>query len=94
MTHTQIVQGFTTGIKGQSQDQTDLTLGYDMSTPAQSKYKHVGYSVIPIWRILGTFRKISDLFSIKGFEIDPFTNQAVNFLMFYDNVDIFGHFQL
>ena len=44
-----------------------------------------------LWRILCTFMKRTDLFSIKSFEIDPFANQIVTFLVFYDKVDILGH---
>ena len=44
-----------------------------------------------LWRILCTFMKKTDFFSIRSFEIDPFTNQIVTFLGFYDKVDILGH---
>ena len=45
-----------------------------------------------IWRELCTFMKRTNLLSIKTFEIDPFTNQFVNFLVFYDKIDILGYF--
>ena len=40
-----------------------------------------------LWRMLCTFMKRIDLFSIKAFETDPFTNHIVNFLVFYDKDD-------
>ena len=44
-----------------------------------------------LWRILCTFMKRTDLFSMRTFEINPFTNQTVAVLMFYDKVDTLGH---
>ena len=44
------------------------------------------------WRISCTLMKRTDIFSIYTFEIDPFTNQIETFLVFYDKVDILGHF--
>ena len=47
-----------------------------------------------LWRLLCTFMKRTDLLSIKDFEKDSFMNQVVTFLVFYDKVDILGHFVL
>ena len=44
------------------------------------------------WRIFCTLIKRTDLFNIKAFDIEPFTDQIVTFLVFYDKVDILGHF--
>lgn len=48
--------------------------------------------MLPLKNIMFFFIKRTDLFSIKAFEIDPFTNRIVIVLVFYDKVDISDHF--
>ena len=45
-----------------------------------------------LWRISCSLMKGTDIFSIYTFEIDPFTNKIETCFVFYDKVDILGHF--